>query len=178
MGNRAVFLDRDGVINRAIRDNNGYRPPFSPEEFEFLPGVIDTLHRLRSAGLKLLVVTNQPDVARGRLPFQMLKRVHQHMNDSFRFDGIYACTHDDGHHCDCRKPKPGLIFQSAREHGVDIRRSFLVGDRDKDIEAGRSAGCVTVFVKKSYSGKAWGDFLARDLPDAAGLILKELGGQS
>lgn len=159
--------------------NNGVPvPPATAEEFEFLPGVLTALETLKKTGLRIFIVTNQPDIARGTLSMETLNAIHDKMSSAFRFDGIYVCSHDDGDRCDCRKPKPGLILQAAREHQIDPAAAFLVGDRSKDIEAGKSAGCRTFFIRKSYSGTADADHVVRDLPEAAELILKLSGGRA
>ncbi len=173
---RAVFLDRDGVVNRLVMKKGGLAPPANVDEFEFLPGVVLSLEKLRKAGWQIVIVTNQPDITRGTLSMETLRAIHDKMSAIFRFDGIYVCSHDDKDRCDCRKPKPGLILQAAREHQIDPADSFMVGDRAKDIEAGRSAGCTTVLVQKPYSGTAAADHIVRDMPEAAEMILKNSGG--
>lgn len=173
--NRAVFLDRDGVINRLYLRDQTPIPPADESEFEFLPGVLEALKRLRDAGFLIIVVTNQPDIARGTLTLDALRKIHDKMSGQFRFDGIYVCLHDDRDQCDCRKPKPGLILQAAREHHIDLNRSFMVGDRAKDILAGRSAGCATVFIRHPYSGEAEADHTVSGLPEAARIILEKAG---
>ena len=177
-GRAAVFLDRDGVINKVVIRDGKPMTLGRPEDLEFLPGVQDALGRLRKAELALFVVTNQPDVARGLLDVERVNEIHRKMNLSFPFDGIYTCTHDDKDRCDCRKPKPGLILKAAREHGIALASSFMVGDRARDIDAGRAAGCTTFLVQKPYSGTAQADHAVRDLPEAARIILECVGGET
>lgn len=148
---RAVFLDRDGVINRpVIRDGKPF-PPSSAAELEILPDAPAALSRLRNAGFRLVVVTNQPDVARGTRSREEVERIHAALKSRLPLDGIRTCYHDDPDGCACRKPKPGLLVDAAREMGVDLKASYMVGDRWRDIEAGRSAGCATVFIDRGYT---------------------------
>jgi transaldolase len=147
----AVFLDRDGVVVRAIvRDGRPY-PPASVEAVEVLPGVPEALHRLRAAGFALVIVTNQPDVARGTLSRATVEAIHARLLAELPLDGIWVCWHDDADRCTCRKPQPGLIHQAAAANGYDLRRSVLVGDRWKDIAAARQAGIRAVLVDYRYA---------------------------
>jgi len=147
---RAVFLDRDGVINRAVvRDGKPY-PPASIDSLEVLTGVSEALNKLREAGFRLIVVTNQPDVARGAQTREAVEAMHARLVSELPLDEIVTCYHD-GDGCDCRKPKPGALIEAARRHGVDLRRSFMVGDRWRDIEAGQRAGCQCLFVDRGYA---------------------------
>jgi len=146
---RAVFLDRDGVINRAIvRDGKPYAPD-TIDELEVLAGVPDALSKLREAGFRLIVVTNQPDVARGLQTRETVEAMHARLTAELAVDEVVACYHD-GDACDCRKPKPGALLDAARRHGLELDRSFMVGDRWRDIEAGQRAGCRCLFVDHGY----------------------------
>jgi len=148
---RAVFLDRDGVINRAfVRDGKPFPPP-TPQELEILPGVPEALHNLKSHGYELLVVTNQPDVGRGKQSRQALDAIHQSLLKSLPLDDILVCCHTDQDKCDCRKPLPGMLLEAARKHNIDLSASFMVGDRWRDIEAGYNAGCKTILIDYGYS---------------------------
>ena len=170
---RAVFLDRDGVLNRAIvRDGRPY-PPVRVEEVEILPGVAEALAGLRRAGFLLLVVTNQPDVARGTLSAAVVADIHRHLQAALGLDGIYVCPHDYRDRCACRKPLPGLLQAAARERSVDLASSFMVGDRWRDIEAGRRAGCRTILVDYGYDEtlSCEPDSRAASLSEAAAWIL-------
>ncbi len=171
-GRRAVFLDRDGVLNRQILKDGKPEMLATLDDFEWLPGVIESLEKLRAAELALIVVTNQPDVSRGRLSAETLEKIHDKMRATFPFDGIYTCPHEDKDGCDCRKPNPGLIVRAAADHGIDPAASFLVGDRDRDIGAGFAAGCVTVLIQHPYSGEVTADYTVRDLPSATDIILR------
>lgn len=144
----AVFLDRDGVINRAIVRNGKPYPPDGLDNLEVLPGVADALARLKAAGFALVVVTNQPDVARGRQTADTVNAMNRRLAELLPIDEFRVCWHDDADSCDCRKPKPGLLTRPPLH---DIARSVIVGDRWRDIEAGRQAGCrAAIFVDYGY----------------------------
>jgi D-glycero-D-manno-heptose 1,7-bisphosphate phosphatase len=148
---RAVFLDRDGVINEVvIREGKPY-PPSTIGDLKILPGVAEALRRLREAGFFLVVVTNQPDVARGTQSRAFVERIHTQLTSILPIDEFRTCFHDDDDACACRKPKPGLILDSARAHGLDLQGSVMVGDRWRDVEAGEQAGCATVFIDREYT---------------------------
>jgi D-sedoheptulose 7-phosphate isomerase len=148
---RAVFLDRDGVINRSvIRDGR----PFAPsklEDLEILPGVPQALQDLKRLGYKLLVVTNQPDVSRGTQSPQTIRAMHQTLMAQLPLDDILVCPHTDHDNCDCRKPRPGMLLEAAHRHNIDLANSFMIGDRWRDIEAGYNAGCKTILIDYGYS---------------------------
>jgi D-glycero-D-manno-heptose 1,7-bisphosphate phosphatase len=170
---RAVFLDRDGVLNRAmVRDGKPY-PPADAGELEMLPGVASACGRLRDAGYLLIGVTNQPDVARGTTSHEDVEALNRIVARSAGLHEIRACLHDDTNRCECRKPRPGLLLQAAADHGIDLDASFMVGDRWRDVEAGRRAGCRTIFIDHGYAERRPDapDFIARSLSEAAALIL-------
>lgn len=170
---RAVFLDRDGVINRPIvRDGRPYAPAHL-DELEVLPGVGEALQRLRGAGFDLLVVTNQPDVARGAQRAEVIEAMHARLAASLPLDGFYVCMHDDADDCACRKPRPGLLLRAAGERDIALTSSFVVGDRWRDVAAGRAAGCSTVFVDWHYNERRPNapDAIVGSLAEAADWIL-------
>jgi D-glycero-D-manno-heptose 1,7-bisphosphate phosphatase len=169
----AMFLDRDGVLNRAVVRDGIPRPPASPAELEILPGVGDALNALKAAGYTLIVVTNQPDVARGTTPRRIVDEIHARLAETLPLDAILACFHDDSDGCECRKPKPGLLLQAAHEWTLDLASSFMVGDRWRDVEAGRRAGCRTFYIEQDYPEKAPSapDFRVASLPAAARVVL-------
>jgi D-glycero-D-manno-heptose 1,7-bisphosphate phosphatase len=172
---QAVFLDRDGVLNRAFVRNGKPYPPSSLEELEMLPGVGEACHDLRRAGFLLIMVTNQPDVARGQQTRRVVKAINRVLSDRLSLDDIKVCYHDNSDNCKCRKPEPGLLLEAAQEWKIDLSGSFVVGDRWKDIEAGRRAGCNTVFVEYGYSEvrPEIFDKLATSLTDAVDWILQK-----
>jgi D-glycero-D-manno-heptose 1,7-bisphosphate phosphatase len=145
----AVFLDRDGVINRAlVRDGKPY-PPSSADELEILAGVREALQRLKAAGYALIVVTNQPDIARGSTSMAAVERINARLRALLPLDEIRMCPHDDADGCVCRKPQPGLLLQQPAH---DMPASVMVGDRWRDIEAGYAAGCgATILIDYGYT---------------------------
>jgi D-glycero-D-manno-heptose 1,7-bisphosphate phosphatase len=170
----AVFLDRDGVISRPnIRDGKPY-PPRSLAELELLPGVQEALQTLKAAGYCLVVVTNQPDIARGIARRTVVDSMNDWLKSVLPLDALLMCAHDDEDDCQCRKPLPGLIAQAARELRLECTSSYMIGDRWRDIEAGRRAGCKTFFIDCGYDEQAPEsyDFRVRSLPDAARIILQ------
>lgn len=160
-----IFLDRDGVINRAvIRDGRPYPPP-SPEALELLPGVPESVTALREAGYIVVVVTNQPDVATGVQTRDAVERMHETIRRLVPVHEIRACFHTDADRCTCRKPLPGMLMDAAAAWSLDLGRSYMVGDRWRDISAGRAAGCRTILVGSGY-GEA--------MPDRPDLVVGSL----
>ncbi len=173
----AVFLDRDGVINRALeRDGKPY-PPTTLAEFEILPEVSAACAKLKAAGFLLVVATNQPDVGRGTLAKKVVEKIHAHMLAQLPIDRVEVCFHAGKglSNCDCRKPKPGMLLQAARELNLDLSQSWMVGDRWRDVDCGHAAGCSTVFIDRGYAEalKQKPDFSARHLGEAADIILAQ-----
>lgn len=171
---RAVFLDRDGVLNRAfVRKGKPY-PPSSLVEFEILPGVPEALHRLSKAGFLLIVVTNQPDVGRGTQQVDIVEAMHRRLRAELPIDDIKVCYEEDGPDCKCHKPKPGMLLEAAREHDIDLSRSYMVGDRWRDVGCGLAAGCFTIFVDRGYTEPltVTPHATCGDLCEAAAIILQ------
>lgn len=166
---RAVFLDRDGTINRAmVRDGKPY-PPVMLDEFELLPGVEQTIEALREAGFLIIVVTNQPDVSTGLQRRDVVEAMHDKLRAVGLCDDIKVCYHADADGCECRKPKPGMLIEAAREWRVNLASSFMVGDRWRDVAAGKAAGCFTFFIDYEYRERRADD------PDAIVGSLEEAG---
>lgn len=149
---KAVFLDRDGVINRSmIRDGKPFAPT-KEEEFFVLPGVHAALNKLKDSGYLNIIVTNQPDVSTGLQRADFLQSIHSNILRELSIDAIKVCTHVDADNCTCRKPRAGLLIEAAKELEIDIASSFMVGDRWRDVAAGQLAGCKEVFfVDYGYS---------------------------
>jgi len=172
---RAVFLDRDGVINRAVvRDGKPF-PPANISEVEILPGVEDGLAALHDAGYMLIVVTNQPDVARGITTMAVVEEINHYLGVCLPIDEFRTCYHDGGYGCDCRKPMPGALIAAALKHGIDLGQSYMVGDRWRDTEAGERAGCQTIFIDSGYDERQPESFTfsVKSLKEAATIILGE-----
>jgi D-glycero-D-manno-heptose 1,7-bisphosphate phosphatase len=177
VSNRAVFLDRDGVINEPkVVDGKPY-PPLSIDEFIIIPGVEEACHKLKQAGFLLVVTTNQPDVGRGTLKQEVVETIHAHMCRVLPIDRVEVCYHPGKglSDCDCRKPKPGMLTRSARGLNIDLRASWMVGDRWRDVDCGHAAGVRTVFIDYGYDEplKQQPDFRVKSLLQAAEVILRE-----
>ena len=180
--NKAIFFDRDGTL---CEDRNYLR---RSGDIRILPGVIQALQRLRDRGFQLVIVTNQSGVARGFFTEEELAEIHAALTDEFgrsgiRFAGIYHCPHLENGEvpgyrgpCPCRKPEPGLLLRAAEEHGIDLKASFMIGDKSSDIEAGRRAGCRTILLTEAGSASADAeapDWTAPDMLSAVDWILRQ-----
>ena len=150
MSRKAVFLDRDGVLNEAIVRNGKPYPPASVSELVIIPDAGECLAELRNAGFLLIVVSNQPDVARGTQTLQAVEQIHSAMRSKLTLDAIYVCYHDSDENCTCRKPKPGMLLTAAADHDIDLPASYMIGDRWRDVDAGAGAGCRTVLIDRGY----------------------------
>lgn len=148
---RAVFFDRDGVLNEAVVVEGRPYPPASVADLRIAPQAPEALEALKAAGFLLVCVTNQPDVARGTQSREAVAAIHARLLEALPLDDILVCYHDDADRCDCRKPAPGLIEQGAARHGIDLSASFMVGDRWRDTAAGYRAGCRTVLLDRGYN---------------------------
>jgi D-glycero-D-manno-heptose 1,7-bisphosphate phosphatase len=171
---RAIFLDRDGVLNQPVLRNGRPYPPANIEELKLFPDVAGALQRLKKAGFLLVVVTNQPDVARGTQTREGVEDINAALGATLPIDGFFVCWHDDADACTCRKPKAGLLLEAAATRHIDLERSFMVGDRWRDIDAGAAAGCTTVLLDRNYSERAPRHppaFRARSLAAATDWIL-------
>jgi D-glycero-D-manno-heptose 1,7-bisphosphate phosphatase len=151
---RAVFIDRDGVINKIVKhpelvdkDGKMCADPLTPEELEFLPGVVDACKQLHELGLPIIIVTNQPGLAKGFFTQKQFDEIMAKLTHHLRPTAVYYCPHHPSYtgDCDCRKPKPGMLLKAAQEHAIDLTQSYMVGDKDVDLLAG--AACkVRYFV--------------------------------
>ena len=156
---KAVFFDRDGVLNEAIvREGKPY-PPSTLAEVRIVDGAIEGCRLLKCAGFVLVGVTNQPDVARGTAKKETIEAINGHIRARVGLDDFRVCYHDDADRCRCRKPNPGLLLDAARDWGIDLAGSFMVGDRWRDVQAGARAGCRTIFFDRHYEEQL------RDIPD-------------
>ncbi|MGZ4800017.1 MAG: D-glycero-alpha-D-manno-heptose-1,7-bisphosphate 7-phosphatase [Acidimicrobiia bacterium] len=172
----AVFLDRDGVLIETPRTDGRPVAVHRAEDMVVLPGVADALGELRRAGLKLVCVTNQPDIARGLVSAEVVEHANAVLCERLGLDAVRCCPHDDPDPVGCRKPAPGLILGAAIDLELDLRRSVMVGDRWRDIEAGRRAGCLTVFIDRDYDERPpeAPDAVVRDLAESVPWIVAEV----
>lgn len=172
---RAVFLDRDGVLNRVVVKNGRPYPPASPADLEILPDAPGALDALKAAGFLLIGITNQPDVARGTQRREVVEAINAALMKTLPLEAILVCAHDDADGCGCRKPLPGLLHQAAAAYAIELPESVMVGDRWKDVETGRRAGCETVLIEYGYAEPWPGsapDCTVRSLAEAAAWILR------
>lgn len=147
---KAVFLDRDGVI---IESKLKFGKPVAiidKKDIKILQGVASSIYKLINAGFELIVVTNQPDIAKGITTFEIVNQIHLEISRLTGLKHFYICPHVDSDFCKCRKPQPGLLTTAAQELSIDLTRSFLIGDRWRDISSGQSVGCVNFFIDYGY----------------------------
>jgi D-glycero-D-manno-heptose 1,7-bisphosphate phosphatase len=163
VGQRAVFLDRDGVLNRVVVRNGKPHPPSTLEDFDLYDDAAEGCARLKTAGFLLVVITNQPDVGRGTQARQDVEAMHAKMQSALpSLDRIEICYHAGeryGDPCDCRKPRPGMIVRAAAELKIDLGASFVIGDRWRDIDCAHAAGCRAIFIERGYKERL------REMPD-------------
>jgi D-glycero-D-manno-heptose 1,7-bisphosphate phosphatase len=151
---RAVFLDRDGVINRAFELKGVPVPPRSLSDLQILAGVKKAIKLLNARNFIVVVVTNQPDVARGFVTQESVETINSYLGKELLIEHFYTCFHDDQQGCDCRKPKPGLLQKAAQDLDLDLHKSYLIGDRWRDIAAGQAVGSQCFFIDYKYSEKS------------------------
>lgn len=174
---RAVFLDRDGILNATFVDADGVaRPPADVSELRLEDGAREACERLKAAGFILVAVTNQPDVARGTTTRERVEAINARVAELLPLDEVAVCFHDDADGCACRKPAPGLLRDAAARLGLDLAASYMVGDRWRDVEAGKRAGCCTVLIQRDYSAadSTFPDYKAESLFAAAAWILQDV----
>ena len=180
MGNfrRAVFLDRDGIINEIIFRNGKLSAPYSLTEFRFLPKVKEAIALFKRNGFLRIVVTNQPEIGRGDYSEKSLQEIHQLMNRKLDLNAVYFCPHDKDGGCSCKKPSIGLVEKAKSEFGIDLSRSFVVGDRWRDIELGKRSGCRTILVNTQATALdtklVKPDYMVNNLLEAAHLTGGEI----
>jgi D-glycero-D-manno-heptose 1,7-bisphosphate phosphatase len=169
----AVFLDRDGVlVIPEFRHGRSFAPK-RLEDLKFYPDAASALKRLRAAGYRLVVVTNQPDVGNGSIAREVVNEMHARLRATMPVDAIMACFHSQSEDCTCRKPRPGMLIDAAKEFQIDLTTSYMVGDRASDVEAGRAAGCRTVFIDLDYREEEHpaATVTVRSIAEAADFIL-------
>ena len=177
---RAVFLDRDGVLNKSVVRQGKPFPPADLADFEIYPDAAEACRRLKAEGLLLVVATNQPDVGRGLQSKDVVEAMHRKLLDELPLDRIEVCFDpDEAAASGYYKPAPGMLIRAADALGIDLRRSYMVGDRWRDVDCGRAAGCTTVFIDRGYQEplRSPADVTVRGLLDAAGWITQEESGR-
>ena len=170
---RAVFIDRDGVINKALLKDNKPHSPRIFSEFEFVPAIGDVLQVFKKFGFLNIVVTNQPDISRGLMHPEELEKMHKVIKQNLPVDDIFVCPHSDEDNCVCRKPKPEMFFAASRKWKIDIAGSFFIGDSWRDIEAGKRAGCKTILIDASHNKEINTDYRVSDIVAAMQIICDE-----
>jgi len=170
---KAIFLDRDGVLNKAIVRNRKPYPPSTIDELEILEGVYEGIQLLKHSGYKLIVITNQPDVARGLTTIEKVNEINNRIIQLLNVDEIICCFHDDSENCECRKPKPGMILEAVKKWEIDLSVSYLIGDRWRDIQTAKNIGLSSILIKYDYDEKKINaNFECNNLEEAANFILK------
>ncbi len=177
---RAIFLDRDGVVNDVIDRGEDcvvqgkrvrFTAPWKYEEFCARKGVEDFLNKLKELNFLVILVTNQPDITYGTMPLAEHERIMEDVK-RLSFDDIFVCTHGREDNCQCKKPKPGMLLEAARKHKVDLKRSFMVGDTKSDVEAARSAGCMSVLLNDGRNHDVGADFRFDSFDDILKFIIQ------
>jgi len=171
---RAVFLDRDGVINGVVLRGGRPGSPRLLSEFEIDAGVSPPLERLRDAGFRLFVITNQPDIARGLLRPPILEQMNQQMLAQLPVEAVLVCPHDDGDGCGCRKPQPGMLHKLAESEHFDLGQCFMIGDSWRDMGAARAAGCTAIILDRNYNHTEDAEFRVRNLDESVQHIIKSI----
>jgi len=173
---RAVFFDRDGVINAVVIRDGKVTSPRSLREYMIVPDVRECMRRLKETQFLIIVITNQPEVSRGLLRQEKLDEIHGHLSKELPVDAIYCCLHDDHHACACRKPKPGMILDAANRWHIDLKQSFVVGDTEKDMQAARAAGCASILIEAEYNAGSNSTLRVKNISEAVEYILNSDGG--
>jgi D-glycero-D-manno-heptose 1,7-bisphosphate phosphatase len=168
---RAVFLDRDGVINKILVRHGRPSTPRRFDEFEWVEGIGEEVRRIKDAGFHVFVITNQPDVARGILPFEELEKMSAAIRSHLPVDEVWVCPHDDDAQCDCRKPKSGMVQRAREKYAIDIAESYMIGDGWKDMELARNVGCAGILINAPYNQGLDCFARARNIHEAVDLIL-------
>jgi D-glycero-D-manno-heptose 1,7-bisphosphate phosphatase len=170
---RAVFLDRDGVLVRTEVRNGKPYAALTLDAFEILPEAPGAVRSLKAAGFVTVLTTNQPELARGNVDSATMTAMHDRLRAEMPLDDVRICPHDSGEGCDCRKPAPGMLLRAARDLDLDLATSYMIGDRWRDVGAGRAAGCRTILIDRGYTEpeREIPDFTVADVAEAARLIL-------
>jgi len=171
---KAIFLDRDGTLNKAYIENGLPISPSSFNKFKIIKGVKKSINRLKKLNFLCILITNQPDVFRGKISKKTVVEMNSYIKKKIKLDDMFVCYHDNEHNCSCRKPKPGLLVKASKKWKIDLNKSFMIGDRWKDILAGKKVGCKTIFINNNYKNdkKVKADFTFKSLLKAVNKIEK------
>ena len=171
---KAIFLDRDGTLNKAYIKNGLPISPSSLNKFKIIKGVKKSINRLKKLNFLCILITNQPDVFRGKISKKTVVKMNSYIKKKIKLDDMFVCYHDNEHNCNCRKPKPGLLVKASKKWKIDLNKSFMIGDRWKDILAGKKVGCKTIFINNNYKNdkKVKADFTFKSLLKAVNKIEK------
>lgn len=157
MEKRAIFLDRDGVINQLIEEKANLRSPRRMNEFRYESGVLEFIQDIKKLAFEVIVITNQPEVKRGLVTKKMVNDFHKKIHNDTGICNFFICWHDTDDNCGCRKPKPGLLLAASEKLNISLKDSYMIGDRDKDIIAAENVGCTGIL----YSQKLFATVLNR-----------------
>ena len=171
---KAIFLDRDGTLNKAYIENGLPISPSSLNKFKIIKGVKKSINKLKKLNFLCILITNQPDVFRGKISKKTVVKMNSYIKKKIKLDDMFVCYHDNEHNCSCRKPKPGLLVKASKKWKIDLNKSFMIGDRWKDILAGKKVGCKTIFINNNYKNdkKVKADFTFKSLLKAVNKIEK------
>jgi D-glycero-D-manno-heptose 1,7-bisphosphate phosphatase len=172
--NRAVFFDRDGVLNRAVIKNNMPFPPYRLEDLQIDEYAQDAVKRIRERKFLLICITNQPDFSRGLNTLENINKINDKVKTILKLEDLFCCFHDNKDNCSCRKPKPGMFFEASKKWNIDLKQSFMIGDRKSDILAGAAAGVKSIFIDNNYAEPKPEncDFVCYSLKSAVDYILE------
>jgi len=172
--NKAVFLDRDGVINHVVFHESINKPssPWNIEEFKLIKGIEKPLEKLKKMGFLLFIISNQPDIARGNVKKGTTEKINKILYEKFPIDEIVICPHDDKDNCNCRKPKPGMILGLKEKYNIDLKKSFIIGDGWKDMKVGKNACVKSILINREYNREVEAEYRANDLESAVKLIFR------
>jgi D-glycero-D-manno-heptose 1,7-bisphosphate phosphatase len=169
---RAVFIERDAILNEVRTGPKTQISPLTMEEFKVIDSAVPALRRLKAAGFIIIATTNQPGLSRGYQSRRELDRMHEMLRRTFPLDDIMVCPHDEADHCPCRKPRPGLLIEAAFKWHLNLDQSYVISDKWQDSEAARTAGCTSLLVKSAYNGNAHHDFVLQDLDAIVNKVLR------
>ncbi len=169
---RAVFIERDGVLNEVRSGPKQQIAPISLEEFKLITAAAEPLKKLKAVGFVLIATTNQPGLSRGYQSRRELDRMHDLLRRTFTLDDIMLCPHDEADHCPCRKPRAGLLIEAAFKWQLSLDHSYVISDKWQDAEAARTAGCTSLLIKSPWIGEVHRDFVLSDLVSVVDKILR------